>query len=70
MRNDASTSSYSSFGSGYAKSPYVALAVLFAVNVLNTIDRNLLVVLNEPIKRDFLLTDGQVGLNRAGFAGG
>lgn len=68
MRNDASTSSYSSFGSGYAKSPYVALAVLFAVNVLNTIDRNLLVVLNEPIKRDFLLTDGQVGLLSTAFA--
>lgn len=47
---------------------YSALSVLFVVNVLNTIDRNLLVVLNEPIKLEFALSDGQIGLLSTAFA--
>ncbi len=52
----------------YGRSPYVALGILFLVNILNTIDRNLLVVLNEPIKLEFALSDAQVGLLSTAFA--
>jgi predicted MFS family arabinose efflux permease len=46
----------------------LAVAVLFLVNVGNTIDRNVLSVLNEPIKRAFQLTDGAIGLLSTGFS--
>lgn len=50
------------------RAAYIALGVLFLVNVLNTVDRNLLVVLNEPIKREYALSDGQIGLLATAFA--
>lgn len=40
----------------------VALAVLFAVNILNFYDRNVAGALAEPMRRDFGLTDTQIGL--------
>jgi len=41
---------------------YYVLVVLGLVNTLNYVDRNILSVLVEPIKRDFALSDEQVGL--------
>lgn len=40
----------------------VALAVLFAINILNFYDRNVAGALAEPMRRDFGLTDTQIGL--------
>ena len=48
--------------SGRAGSANVALAVLIAINVLNFYDRSILGVLAEPIRREFQLTDTQLGL--------
>ena len=48
--------------SGRAGSANVALAVLIAINVLNFYDRYILGVLAEPIRREFQLTDTQLGL--------
>lgn len=44
-----------------------SLAILFFVNVLNMMDRSILSVLLEPIRRDMRLTDTQIGL-LTGFA--
>jgi len=45
----------------------VALAVLFAVNILNFYDRNVAGALAEPMRRDFGLTDTQIGLLGSAF---
>ena len=39
-----------------------SLAVLVAVNILNFYDRHVIGALTEPIRKEFNLTDGQVGL--------
>ena len=39
-----------------------ALLVLVAINILNFYDRNVLGALAEPIRKEFALTDTQVGL--------
>ncbi len=44
-----------------------ALAVLIAVNILNFYDRNVIGALTEPIRKEFGLTDGQVGLMGSAF---
>jgi predicted MFS family arabinose efflux permease len=44
-----------------------ALLVLVAVNILNFYDRNILGALAEPIRKDFGLTDTQVGLLGTAF---
>ncbi len=44
------------------KSANVALAVLIAINILNFYDRYILGVLAEPIRREFHLSDTQLGL--------
>ena len=38
-----------------------ALALLAFINMLNYLDRNVIFALFEPIKRDLLLTDTQLG---------
>ena len=50
-----------------AASAYYGLALLSCVSLLNYLDRMIIAVLVEPIKRDLDLTDTQVGLV-AGFA--
>src|SRR5690606_2559214 len=40
---------------------YYALALLALINLLNYLDRNVIFALFEPIKRDLLLTDVQLG---------
>ena len=40
---------------------YYALALLALINLLNYLDRNVIFALFEPIKRDLLLTDAQLG---------
>ncbi|MGA2596678.1 MAG: MFS transporter [Bryobacteraceae bacterium] len=45
----------------------VALAVLFAINVLNFYDRNVAGALAEPMRRDFGLNDTQIGLLGSAF---
>jgi MFS family permease len=44
-----------------------ALWVLFAVNVLNFYDRNIAGALAEPVRREFVLTDTQIGLLSTAF---
>jgi MFS family permease len=44
-----------------------ALWVLFAVNVLNFYDRNIAGALAEPVRREFLLSDTQIGLLSTAF---
>lgn len=44
-----------------------ALLVLVGVNVLNFYDRNVSSALNEPIRREFLLSDAQMGLLHSAF---
>ena len=44
-----------------------ALLVLVAVNILNFYDRNVLGALTEPIRKEFALTDTQVGLIGSSF---
>src|SRR6516165_166505 len=46
---------------------YSSLAVLVAVNVLNFYDRHVLGALTEPIRKEFGLTDAQVGLIGSAF---
>ncbi len=46
---------------------YGSLAVLVAVNVLNFYDRHVLGALTEPIRKEFGLTDAQVGLIGSAF---
>ncbi len=48
---------------GYA----APLAVLVAVNILNFYDRHVIGALTEPIRKEFGLTDGQVGLMGSAF---
>lgn len=45
----------------------VALAILFAVNILNFYDRHVAGALAEPMRRDFGLTDTQIGLLGSAF---
>ena len=42
--------------------PYVVLAALLVVYILNYLDRQLVSILAEPIKRDLKLSDTQLGL--------
>lgn len=46
---------------------FAALSVLFAVNILNFYDRNVAGALAEPMRRDFGLTDTQIGLLGSAF---
>src|SRR6516164_4591631 len=46
---------------------YRSLAVLVAVNVLNFYDRNVIGALTEPIRKEFGLSDAQVGLIGSAF---
>src|SRR5215471_19224049 len=46
---------------------YSSLAVLVAVNVLNFYDRHVLGALTEPIRKEFGLSDAQVGLIGSAF---
>jgi MFS family permease len=46
---------------------YSSLAVLVAVNVLNFYDRHVLGALTEPIRKEFGLSDSQVGLINSAF---
>jgi MFS family permease len=45
----------------------MSLAVLVAVNILNFYDRHVIGALTEPIRKEFHLTDGQVGLIGSAF---
>lgn len=45
----------------------MSLAVLVAVNILNFYDRHVIGALTEPIRKEFELTDGQVGLIGSAF---
>ena len=47
--------------------PLISLAVLFLVNVLNIYDRQVLSAVVEPLRRDFHLSDTQLGLLPALF---
>jgi len=38
-----------------------ALATLFAINLLNYFDRNMLGAVVEPIRKEWALTDSQIG---------
>src|ERR1044071_5747446 len=44
-----------------------ALVVLIAVNILNFYDRHVIGALTEPIRKEFGLTDSQVGLMGSAF---
>src|SRR5436305_12180727 len=44
-----------------------SLAVLIAVNILNFYDRHVIGALTEPIRKEFGLTDSQVGLMGSAF---
>src|SRR5262249_30835000 len=43
------------------RSPAAALWVLFAVNILNFYDRNALAAITEPVRKEFHLTDAEIG---------
>lgn len=43
------------------KSPAYSLGLLLAIYTLNTIDRQVMNILVEPVKRDLSLSDGQIG---------
>jgi MFS family permease len=45
----------------------ISLAVLVAVNILNFYDRHVIGALTEPIRKEFGLSDGQVGLMGSAF---
>jgi predicted MFS family arabinose efflux permease len=49
------------------KAGYGPLAILVAVNILNFYDRHVIGALTEPIRKDFGLTDSQVGLIGSAF---
>ena len=49
------------------RAAYSSLAVLVAVNILNFYDRHVIGALTEPIRKEFNLTDGQVGLIGSAF---
>src|SRR5438128_674713 len=46
---------------------YTSLAVLVAVNILNFYDRHVLGALTEPIRKEFGLSDSQVGMLSSAF---
>ena len=46
---------------------YASLAVLFLINILNFYDRNVAGALTEPLKKEFKLSDGEVGLLNSAF---
>ena len=50
-----------------SRANYRSLAVLVAVNVLNFYDRNVIGALTEPIRKEFGLSDAQVGLIGSAF---
>src|SRR5258708_6687772 len=50
-----------------SRASYKSLAVLVAVNVLNFYDRNVIGALTEPIRKEFGLSDSQVGLIGSAF---
>jgi MFS family permease len=50
-----------------SRATYRSLAVLVAVNVLNFYDRNVIGALTEPIRKEFGLSDAQVGLIGSAF---
>lgn len=43
------------------KSPAYSLGLLLAIYILNTVDRQVMNILVEPVKKDLVLTDGQIG---------
>jgi len=47
--------------------PTISLAVLVAVNILNFYDRHVIGALTEPIRKEFGLSDSQVGLMGSAF---
>ncbi len=49
------------------RADYTALAVLVAVNILNFYDRHVIGALTEPIRKEFGLSDSQVGLIGSAF---
>lgn len=49
------------------RATYSSLAVLVAVNILNFYDRHVLGALTEPIRKEFALSDSQVGLIGSAF---
>src|SRR5215469_5352997 len=49
------------------RAAYSSLAVLVAVNILNFYDRHVIGALTEPIRKDFGLSDSQVGLIGSAF---
>src|SRR5208282_4892759 len=51
-----------SSGESWRSAPGLALGVLFAINLLNFYDRQALGPLLEPIRREFHLSDTQLGL--------
>src|ERR1700730_12860252 len=50
-----------------SRASYRSLAVLVAVNVLNFYDRHVIGALTEPIRKEFGLSDSQVGLIGSAF---
>src|SRR6266567_892260 len=50
-----------------SRASYKSLAVRVAVNVLNFYDRNVIGALTEPIRKEFGLSDSQVGLIGSAF---
>src|SRR5271155_3552718 len=49
------------------KSATFAIITLFAINILNFYDRNVAGALTEPMRKEFHLTDTQVGLLGSAF---
>src|SRR5215469_7137939 len=49
------------------RATYSSLAILVAVNILNFYDRHVIGALTEPIRKEFSLSDGQVGLIGSAF---
>jgi MFS family permease len=47
---------------GFFQRPYPVLAVLFLIYMCNTMDRNIIAFLAEPVRRDLQLSDTQLGL--------
>jgi len=47
---------------GFFQRPYPVLAVLFLIYMCNTMDRNIVAFLAEPVRRDLQLSDMQLGL--------
>jgi MFS family permease len=47
--------------------PRLLLAVLTGLNILNYIDRNVLFAVQSDVKKEFLVTDGQIGILTSAF---